>query len=71
MGAVKDAYLRVLDDLTATGQAERAEDADYPTDEQLIDMARTASARTGDGALFDRRIDNDTLVDLRDAYHSG
>jgi len=71
MGAVKDAYLRVLDDLTATGQAERAEDTDYPTDEQLIDMARTAAARTGHGALFDRRIDNDTLGDLSDAYNSG
>ena len=70
MGAVKDAYQRVLDDLIATGRAERAEDATYPTDAELTDMARTAAARIGAGPLF-TDVDSLTLVDLRDAYNDG
>ncbi len=70
MATINERYLKTLDILTATGRAERAEDADYPTDDELIAMTREAARQVGAVTLF-TTIDPEILVDLRDAYNEG
>ena len=67
MGAVKDAYLRMLDALEDQGKTDRATANLVLTDEQLVQLAM----RLGGVDLLGETVDRATLMDLRDAYDTG